>query len=551
MQAIKAPSSGSWDRTLLRMSSTLAEPICETYRLFRYRLFAPLTPNTFDNCTTLTKEIGFRTLLGLSGVCGVYLFAALPIPMTCGIAVLGGGSKLLRAIGFSLQKDGFTHVQGNAPEETLQGSLKIMTWNVCGIGGGFHYDHGGVIDWRSRFKGIAEKIENENPDVLILQEIYDTALGEALIERLKDRYAHFFMHLGKSVMGSVGGCMVISKCGVHSFSNTEFTTNDWTLKRGYAVLEVKASPKDELPAARVIGTHLIHYDDERGRSTRVKQIAQIVDHIARQRLSLPTLLAGDLNIERDKEEGEILLPYLRHGYTHSENTASNKLVWQWDQKKRGTFGETIDYISLFKERLSLPVIENGIEFKDCHLSPAFDENYDTRTALSDHHAIVATIHLGKNKIHSNLETEIHLPEKLASEELKQNGFDSATPNEVADLKTLDSDKIELSSDESNRNSDRIPNLEKNDSAADQTDLITNDSTSTNESDNSAKMGSPRHVALSACETQDSEMQGRNRAHSQSAMGEGDDAADRCPPQEGASTTCLGLPKNERYSSLNY
>ena len=38
------------------------------------------------------------------------------------------------------------------------------------------------------------------------------------------------------------------------------------------------------------------------------------------------------------------------------------------------------------------------------------------------------------------------------------------------------------------------------------------------------------------------MQGRNRANSQSAMIEGDDAADRCPPEEGASTICLGLPK---------
>ena len=60
--------------------------------------------------------------------------------------------------------------------------------------------------------------------------------------------------------------------------------------------------------------------------------------------------------------------------------------------------------------------------------------------------------------------------------------------------------------------------------------------------NRKRTGSPKHVALCAFAMQDSEMQGRNRAHSQSAMGEGDDAADRCPPQEGARITCLGLPK---------
>jgi hypothetical protein len=35
------------------------------------------------------------------------------------------------------------------------------------------------------------------PDVLILQEVYDTALAEAIVERLNVDYAHFFAHLGK------------------------------------------------------------------------------------------------------------------------------------------------------------------------------------------------------------------------------------------------------------------------------------------------------------------------------------------------------------------
>ena len=531
MESIQKHQSSGWDRTFLRMSSTLAEPLCGTYKLFRYRLFAPLSPNIFDNCITLTGEIGFRTLIGIGGVFGAYLFAALPIPMTCGIALLGGGSKLLRAIGFSLQKDGFTHVRGDAQERTLEESLKIMSWNVCGIGGGFHYDHGGVIDWQSRLNGIVEKIEKENPDVLVLQEIYDTALGESLIERLKDRYAHFFFHLGKSVMGSVGGCMVLSKCGIHTFSNTEFTTNDWTLKRGFAALEVKASPKDDAPVARVIGTHLIHYDDERGRSVRVKQIAQIIDHIARQRLALPTILAGDLNIERDKEEGEILLPYLRHGYTRPESTATNRLVWQWDQSKHGTYGETIDYISLFRERLSLPVIESGIEFTDCHLSSAYDENYDTRTALSDHNAVVATIHLGKKKADPKRETEsqhaqgdfinfestnyskmhpkredplqagqaddeeqickgsasqnsqnttphdTNLGEQLSSDEKKLSDSQSSVGNEVQIINVLDSDKLKS---DPNQIPDSLQTIEKVVAAENQTSLEAKDSDSTSE-----------------------------------------------------------------------
>jgi len=395
-----------WDRTVLRVSSTLAEPLCGTYSLLRYRLFAPLDPNKFDNCATLTREIGFRSLLVLGTVCGGYLFSARPIPMTCGVAILGGGSKLLRAIGFALQQRGFTYARGNLSEKELEGSLKIMNWNVCGIGGGFHYDHGGVVDWRARLDGIVQKIEKENPDILILQEVYDGALGEALIERLKDRYAHFFFHLGKTVMGSVGGIMVLSKCGVHRFSNTDFSTSDWSLKRGFAVLEIKAAPDDLQPAARIIGTHLIHHDNEHGRAVRMKQLAQIVDHIASQNLSLPTFLIGDLNVERDKDEGKILLPYLRHGFVNSESTCTNRLVSQWDCKAKSVWNETIDYVSLFRERPSFPVIEKGIEFTDCRLSYAYDETYDTKTALSDHHAVVATVDLSGVSKHKKLGRKI-------------------------------------------------------------------------------------------------------------------------------------------------
>jgi endonuclease/exonuclease/phosphatase family metal-dependent hydrolase len=317
----------------------------------------------------------------------------MPLPCFLAIATFGVGSKIFRAIGLALQKENFTHVLGNAPEKELDGKVKIMNWNVCGIGGGFSYDHGGVIDWRSRLDRIVEKIEQEDPDVLVLQEVYDASLGEALIERLTNRYAHFFFHLGKTIMGSVGGCMVLSKCGIHYFSNTDFSTNNWKLKRGFSILEIKASPQDNLPIARIIGTHLIHTDDEKGRSNRLKQISQIIEHIRKEKLALPTFLAGDLNIERDGEEGKVLLPYLHHGFTQPEPTCTNRLVWQWDRNAQSVWNETIDYISLFKEQASIPVVEKGIEFTDCHLSRAYDENYDTRIALSDHHAVVATVKL--------------------------------------------------------------------------------------------------------------------------------------------------------------
>ena len=331
--------SWDWDRTFLDLSSMMAEPLCAAWNLLRFRLAAPLDPQKFENCNTLTKEIAARTFIVLGTV---FLVVSMPVQVLCGVAFLGGGSKLLRAIGFALQTGGFTHIRGKGPEITLDPQnpkVKVMSWNVCGVGGGMSLDHGGVVLWRARLDPIIEKIKSEDPDVLILQEIYDTTLGAALIERLQSDYAHFFTHLGPNVWGSVGGVMVVSKCAVHNFSHTSFTTNNWTLNRGFAELELKAAPQDSSPCLKVIGTHLIHGDDLQDKNNRMAQVAQIVRSVAHRTLPIvPTILAGDLNIERDQEEGTQLSSRLVHGYKGSEPTCTNRLVAQWDYQAKSLWG---------------------------------------------------------------------------------------------------------------------------------------------------------------------------------------------------------------------
>jgi hypothetical protein len=60
------------------------------------------------------------------------------------------------------------------------------------------------------------------------------------------------------------------------------------------------------------------------------------------------------------------------------------LTEQWDNEKYKHAGQHIDYIALLRDTASEII-------KDCSLVPAFDETYDTKTALSDHHGIVATV----------------------------------------------------------------------------------------------------------------------------------------------------------------
>lgn len=362
------------DHHLLTISSYLAEPLCWAYGFLRYRLVMPL--DKFDTYSNTFCELAFRASIAGSAVLGA-IYA--PIPILGTAFTLGTASKIFRALGFYLQKNGFTHLRGQAPEKVLSGEAKIMTWNVCGIGGDMSIDHGGVIDWRARGDKIVETIVNEDPDVLVLQEIYDTALAANLIERLLPRYAHCFAHIGPNLIGSVSGGLIFSKCAYNQTTSTSFDNNHWTLNRTFVTLDFKDNPESQSPAFRLVGTHLIHDDNEK----RKEQVEQIVKTLGN---ALATLVVGDLNLERDLESegGAILDPYFTHAYTGDEPTATNELVKQWDPNKRGTPGSQIDYISLYKHGPPLT-------FHDTHLVHAFDKTYNTRTALSDHNAVVTTI----------------------------------------------------------------------------------------------------------------------------------------------------------------
>ena len=309
-----------------------------------------------------------------------------------GAVVLGAGSRLFRALGFYFRKDGFTHIQGSLPEITLKnGEAKVMTWNIRGHSRGLHYAEGGVVHWQSRIKRIIENILQEEPDVIVLQEVYDVALVEEIYSRLEKFYSHFYTHFGSKNWDCDSGCMVITRCAVHNFANTDFKHYD-NKARSFETLEIKLSPNDELPCARIIGTQLS--PGKTDSETRMEQVVQIVNTLAKENLAMPTLFVGNLNVDRNNqiEEGG-LSKYLYYSCLASKSTHSHELVSQWAPVFEGR-EDSCDFVSFFKRMATdgriFPVIERGIRLLDSHLIKGFDEDYNTKTALSDHHAVVTT-----------------------------------------------------------------------------------------------------------------------------------------------------------------
>jgi exonuclease III len=374
-------STAGLDRTFLYASSILNGPFCKTYELLRYRLFGTMDSEKFSNFSVV-QEVAFRALIVVGALFTLALAVLFPIAFLATVLTLGTLSKILRAIGFALQENGYTHVKTDAPEVPMGERTTIAMQNFCGMEGGMHYDRGGVVQWNDRIDGFVDMLREKRPHVIIIQEVYTTTFAEALVEKLGDIYPHFFMHLGANVMGSVGGVMMITDHPVDSFTNISFENNDWTLNRTFAAMDIGN--------LRIIGTHLIHGGDHEGRKAQVEQMMQ---YIADQSDGKINIIGADFNIERDKEGLDILAPYLEHGYTGMEPTCTSKMTEQWTGVAEPD--ELIDNISQVKP-VELPngqrlhVFEE-FRIEEVEILPAFDDTYDTKKSRSDHHGMLATV----------------------------------------------------------------------------------------------------------------------------------------------------------------
>lgn len=378
------------DRKFFNISAGMTTIFSWTYGWLGGRLVAPIDPNKFDNASSRAAEIGVRVLIVLGTIASLF-FAGLFI--TLGAVVLSVGAKVFKGLGVLLQKDGVTHIRGLAPEKRIEnGHAKIMVWNIRGSND--HYAEGGVVHWQSRLDRILDEVLKDDYDAIILQEIYDTPLIEAIIDRLAPHFAHFYTHTGADLWKEDSGLLVITKCAVHRYSHHNFTKTDEKVRRGFETLEIKASPENPVPCARIVATQLS--PGKQTTEVRLNQIDQIIDSVAKEKLVTVTLLAGSLNVDRDdSEEGAYLSKYLFHSYLDTAPTHSDQLANQWAPIFEGQ-DRSSDFISIFKrtpidDRRTFPVLEKGVRLIDSHLIRAFDENYNTKTALSDHHALVTEL----------------------------------------------------------------------------------------------------------------------------------------------------------------
>jgi endonuclease/exonuclease/phosphatase family metal-dependent hydrolase len=226
------------------------------------------------------------------------------------------------------------------PPASKKDEIKLMSWNVQFMAGkGYHFYFGGGSDTRPSSEDIAETteevarvIKDEDPDIILLQEVDDGAKRtdhedqlENLLAKLPDEYgshasafywkAAFSPH--PKIMGSVGMKLsVISKFRIENAFRHQLALkpDNWfvrqfDLKR--AALEVRF-PRQEGGDLVVFNTHLTAF--AYGSDVRQRQLKEIQGLLEeKSKDGSPWVIGGDFNLRPpgrgdDGGTGEVIKP---------------------------------------------------------------------------------------------------------------------------------------------------------------------------------------------------------------------------------------------------
>lgn len=327
---------------------------------------------------------------------------ALALPLLSWTLLLAETELLTRISAHMVAQKSFHYLRGSHPEKILKrgGPITLFSLNTCFVHGGFSYLYGGVAPWPQRVEGIIENIQEKNPDVLCLQEVNDLEACYRLYQALKDQYAHFYFHMGSKILSQSSGLFVASKFAIEEPSFKAFDEIPGVQKmvnKGFFDCKILSEGK---VVAHLFTTHLSPSNDDRlptleEKEIRQKEIAMIFAKMHACSKETPLIFAGDFNMARENEES-LAFKGFYDLFPKGEKSSATALLKQALrahserevlEAKRAHSEFAIDYI-LFKSEKS-----------HCKGKISLVKSYDLKDpnptigALSDHHALFATLYL--------------------------------------------------------------------------------------------------------------------------------------------------------------
>ncbi|MEC7838927.1 MAG: hypothetical protein VX777_02685 [Chlamydiota bacterium] len=294
----------------------------------------------------------------------------------------------------------FIAADGMAPAKPFPGNQKVtvLSWNICCLGGSLPSLFGGVLPWYKRVDGIVNKILDTDADIICLQEVFSEECVDALYQRLKEQYAHFYLHIGprkysfdsNEIQKLSSGLFVASKYFLDnpSFYPYDISKNETEFIRGYGLFTAKLFNK-----ICISTTHLQPGSDDGDKEIRGNQLA-VIKQLADSRIT--TYLFVDTNIEYGSEEYEKTIT--PHFYNHYQGKREE---WTCCELRDSWLTPNKYKKKLTQNSLSFEHIDAILEVKRPDKVPS-ELKYDIisagdlcspKNALSDHRALFSTISL--------------------------------------------------------------------------------------------------------------------------------------------------------------
>ncbi len=244
---------------------------------------------------------------------------------------------------------------------------------------------------RDRLQIVAENLKKENPDVILLQELF-TYLHLRFLRQLLPPYQLFYQPF---IYGPRGGLVIFSKMPIKKIQYIDFEVKGslWNksltgpiTKKGMLIAHCQSLP------LTLINTHLTQNSDhdwsDHNRYTKIlmKQLHQLT-HEMKKIKNTNLILAGDFN-----------MPKTTHLYSDFIN--ATQLTDAFSQYQNSTYHT--DVIPFFTpERREDYIFYRGENIKCVQTSELFKEKYrfpdGTNLYLSDHIALKAQFELSDEK----------------------------------------------------------------------------------------------------------------------------------------------------------
>ncbi|PWU14885.1 MAG: hypothetical protein C5B45_03800 [Chlamydiae bacterium] len=360
-------------------ASLLTEPICKAHELFRRLCLVDVLNPTASKTSNWVRKF----FLGMGLVVSSFLSIGTAIP-----------GAALRGIISHLEKEPFIYYQGKLPDQDLKDHFSLLSWNICCIGGGYSISDGGVMPWSFRIDNIITKIQEEDPDILALYEVMDTAAGFYLYEKLQEKYAHFYFNLGPRAIGPSSGIFIASKT---EMTNPEFTPFPKQMLVGRTKISEKGVFSFDIyvgeKKVKIYATHLQHseqpqYPTQEEIEARKAEMELIIKKVSRD--SGHVIVTGDLNLD-NTEYAHSAWKETFQGVSFDENGSR---TWGGDEfcaemvGKRDSGPLNLDYTLITKG--------SEIKAKTSLIETGYDDTTFTIEALSDHRGLLSCFEMNTN-----------------------------------------------------------------------------------------------------------------------------------------------------------